>query len=121
MMLWVDHENYFGPDRRRKPNGLRLVQERRRSNCAGAPPPLGTALRQLRMRVLEARGRDSDDFIAYAYGLAQLAELQHEPEAALALARLAVLAERGHELNRDVRPALYDALDEVETTLRVYH
>lgn len=120
-MLWVDQENYFGPDRRRKPNGLRLVQERRREDRAGPPPPLGTALRQLRMRVLDARGAAADAFIVHAHGMAQLAELQHEPEAALALARLAVLAERGREMNHDVRPALYDALDEVETTLRIYN
>jgi hypothetical protein len=119
VMLWIDHENYFGPDRR-KAAKLRLV-ERRRENCAGNPPPLGTALRQFRMRVLDAYGPRSDAFVARALGMAQLAEMQDEPEAATALARLAGLAERGRERRADVRPALYDGLDQVETTLRVYH
>jgi hypothetical protein len=120
VMLWVDHENYFGPDRRKNSGDLRIF-ERRRENCAGPPPPLGTALRQFRMRVIEACGRSGDAFIGRAYGLAQLAELQDEPDTAIALARLARLAERARERNSDVRPALYDGLDQVETTLRVYH
>lgn len=119
-MLWVDHESYFGPDRRMRPSGLRLF-ERRRENCAGAPPPLGTALRKLRMRVLDACGPQRDAFITCAHGVAQLAEMQDEPDTALALARIAEMAERARTRDRDVRSSLYDGLDQVETTLRVYH
>jgi hypothetical protein len=119
-MLWVDHETYFGPDRRRKRSGLRLL-DRRRMNRASEPPPLGTALRQFRMRVLDACGPDARAFVDHALGMAQLAEMQNEPDAAVALARLAALAERALEREHDVRPALYDGLDQVETTLRVYH
>lgn len=118
-MLWVDHESYFGPDRRVR-SSLRII-ERRRQNCAGPPPPLGTALRKLRMRVLDARGDQREAFIASTNGVARLAEMQGEPETAFALARLALLAERAREHDRDVRTSLYDGLDQVETTLRVLH
>lgn len=118
-MLWVDHESYFGPDRRVR-SSLRIF-ERRRENCAGPPPPLGTALRKLRMRVLDASGPQREAFIASAQGVARLAEMQDEPETALALARLAHMAERARERGRDARAHLYDGLDQVETTLRVLH
>lgn len=117
-MLWVDHENYFGPDRRVKPSALRL-RERRRANYAGAPPPLTTALRQLRLRVLDARGGAAMAFADRANALALLAHEQHEPEAADALTSLASTASRGH--GNDVRPFLYSGLDRVHAQLRAYH
>lgn len=52
-LIWVDAASYFGPDRRASAFS-HFVLDRRRRNVAGAPPPLHAALRQLRMRVLEA-------------------------------------------------------------------
>lgn len=117
-MLWVDHENYFGPNRRVKQCGLRL-RERRREDYACSPPPLPTALRQLRLRVLEARGGAAQTFANRATALALLAHDQHEPDAADALTSLANTAARGRD--HDVRPALYNGLDRVHAQLRVYH
>ncbi len=116
-MLWVDHESYFGPDRRVKPSGFRF-NERRRENYAGSPPPLATALRQLRMRVLNAHGDGARGFADRAHGTALLAERQHEPEAADILSAVArkSIAWRGH----DLRPALYADLDRAHASLR-YH
>lgn len=117
-MLWVDHHSYFGPDRRVMPPGLRL-RERRHENLAGAPPPLPTALRQLRTRVLDARGDGAKAFADRVQSLAVLAEHHHEHEAAKTLARLSRIAARGHQ--SDVRSALYSGLDRIHTQLRVYH
>lgn len=118
-MLWVDQESYFGPDRRRR-RRLRLL-ERRRVNYAGPPPSLNTALRKLRLRVLDAQGAGTDAVICYTLGLSQLAQLNDEPDTAVALARLAAVAEKGRARERDVQTILYDGLDQVETTLRVHH
>lgn len=51
-LRWVDHLNYFGPDRR---GGAfsHFFFERRKESAAGMPS-LHAALRQLRVRVLEA-------------------------------------------------------------------
>jgi len=114
-MLWVDHESYFGPDRRRKHGGLRM-RERRRYDYAGNPPPVATALRQLRLRVLDATGAGADKFVARAQGVAQLADIQHEPDAADAVRGMArkVMHWRG----QDVRQSLYGDLDRAHAALR---
>jgi hypothetical protein len=114
-MLWVDHANYFGPDRRRKLVGLRM-RERRRYNYAGSPPPLPTALRQLRMRILEAHGAGAVTLSERARGVAQLASAQGEHDAAKALSAFSASALRGR--NADVRTSLYGDLDRVHTALR---
>lgn len=101
-----------------KPSGLRL-SERRRANYAANPPPLPTALRQLRLRVIDARGVAAKDFADRANALALLAHDQHEPSAADALTSLAHAAARGQD--KDMRPALYTGLDRVHAQLRVYH
>lgn len=101
-----------------KPSGLRL-SERRRVNHAANPPPLPTALRQLRMRVIDARGGAARDFADRANALALLAHDQHELSAADALTSLAHTAARGSDT--DVRPALYSGLDRVHAQLCVYH
>ena len=51
-MRWVDHSTYFGPDRRSM--FCIFFMERRRQNVAAPPPPLHAALRQLRVRSLDA-------------------------------------------------------------------
>jgi hypothetical protein len=113
-MSWVDHANYFGPDRRRKSGGLR-VREHRRYDYAGNPPPLSTALRQLRMRVLDASGPGVDAFIARARMVAHLADIQHEPETADVIRALTT---RAAQTRGDVRQSLYAGLDRAQAALR---
>ena len=117
-MLWVDHTNYYGPDRRLKTQGLRL-RERRRDNVAGNPPPLSTAMRQLRMHVIDARGPGAESFADRANGVAMLADVRGEHDAAVALSALAITAMRGRE--RDVREALFHGLDRAHAQLQTYH
>ncbi|MBL8532104.1 MAG: hypothetical protein JNK94_10250 [Hyphomonadaceae bacterium] len=117
-MLWVDHQNYFGPDRRRKGAGLR-VRERRRENYAGPPPPLATALRQLRMRVLEADAQRVTSFIDRAQGVAALADMGHEYETAHVLSSLASRLSRVRDT--DMRQAIYHELDRAHAALTHYH
>ncbi len=52
-LKWIDIASYFGPDRR---SGAfsHFILERRRDQAVGTPPPLHAALRQLRVRVLDA-------------------------------------------------------------------
>lgn len=107
-MLWVDHSSYFGPDRRRKPGGLR-IRERRHYNYAGNAPPLNTALRQLRMRILEAQGAGAAALSDRAQGVAMLASSYGEHDSAQELSAFAATALRGR--NADVRPILYKDLD----------
>lgn len=114
-MLWVDHANYFGPDRRRKSGGLRM-RERRRYDYAGNPPPIATALRQLRMRVLDATGTGLDAFITRACAVAQLADFQNEPDTADAVR--AMTSRAAHWRGQDVRQALYAGLDRAQAALR---
>ena len=114
-MLWVDHASYFGPDRRRKPGGMR-IRERRRYDYAGPPPPLPTALRQLRMRVLEARGPEAATLSDRARGVAMLAAACGEHDAAAELSAFAATALRGR--NADVRQHLYADLDRVHAATR---
>ncbi len=115
IMLWVNHENYFGSDRRRRSGGLR-VRERRRYEFAGDPPPLPTALRQLRMRVLDAHGQGAAVFSERVRSVIMLAELHGETAAATALSSLAASALRGR--TNDIRPELYKGLDRVHAALR---
>jgi hypothetical protein len=117
-MLWVDHQNYFGPDRRRVRAALRL-RERRHDDCAGTPPPLTTALRQLRMRVIEARGPGAAVFADRAHSVALLAQMNSEYEASDTLSSLAMTAVRARE--SDVRPILYEGLDRAHAALQTYH
>ncbi|MEZ5958073.1 MAG: hypothetical protein R3C27_12790 [Hyphomonadaceae bacterium] len=118
-MLWVDHDSYFGPDRRRKPGGMR-IRERRRYDYAGHPPPLNTALRQLRMRILDAQGQGAGKLADRANAVATLALHQGEHDAAHELSAFAATALRGR--HADVRSNLYRDLDRVHASLRdVYH
>lgn len=114
-MLWVDCDTYFGPDRRANACGLRLV-ERRKHDRATPPPPLNLALRNLRLRVIDARGSGVDAFAQRAASAALLAEMNHEPEAAFELSSLceSVLRHRGE----DMRPIIYEKLDRANAVLR---
>jgi hypothetical protein len=114
-MLWVDAETYFGPDRRQSDGGLRL-RERRRVNRAATPPPLSTALRQLRLRVLDARGAGVGAFVNRVQGTALLAELQHEPEVAFELNNLGLALDR--TCLDDARVNIYATLDRAHALMR---
>lgn len=114
-MKWIDHPNYFGPCRRRDWLPVRLV-ERRSDDFSGAPPPLSTALRQLRQYVLDAQGARLPIFITRVESTALLARMQREPEVSAALLRLAAVAALGAA--RDVGPDLIDLLDRAHRALR---
>jgi hypothetical protein len=73
-----------------------------------------TALRQLRMRVLDAHGPGLAKFAERARGIALLAQRQAEPEAAAAIASLAQAAVTARG---DVRNELYEGLDRVHAKL----
>jgi len=69
-LKWVDALSYFGPDRR---SGAfsHFILERRKSDAAKSAPPLHSALRQLRVRVLgtesaEERARILERLLATA-------------------------------------------------------
>jgi hypothetical protein len=114
-MLWVDNDTYFGPDRRQTDRGLRWL-ERRQENRAASPPPLSTALRQLRLRVLDAQGPGVNAFVDRVEGTAALAQMHNEPEVAYELNAL------GLTLNRtclnDARTNIYKTLDRAHEMMR---
>jgi hypothetical protein len=118
-MVWVDHSNYYGPNRRRKPPGLRL-NERRREDASGHTPLLSNALRHLRLMIIDTNGQESvDRFIMRASAIAELARERKEVEAARALTSLSAFASRNRDA--DLRPILYEGLDRVQRSLRVFH
>jgi hypothetical protein len=114
-MLWIDDDNYFGPDRRQADGGLRLI-ERRRANKAASPPPLATALRQLRLRVLDARGAGVEAFVIRVQGTAALADLLNEPDVAFELNNLGLALDR--TCLEDARGNIYATLDRAHDLMR---
>ena len=83
----------LGPTAAQSDGSLRIL-ERRRRNRAVSPPPLSTALRQLRLRVLDAQGPGVDAFITRVHGTATLAEMQNEPDVACELSGLGMTLDR---------------------------
>lgn len=117
-MAWIDSDTYFGPSRRRKNVGMRL-RERRRYDCAGAPPSLNAALRHLRLRTIDARGpAGAGDFAERTHSVALLANMNGEHEASMLLERLS--SRVSSDRQRDLRPEIYDALDRVQGAI-TYH
>ncbi len=114
-MLWVDNETYFGPDRRKTNRGMRWL-DRRHENGAGAPPPLNTALRQLRLRVLDAQGQGVSAFVDRVQGTATLAEMHNEPEVAYELGALSMTLNR--TCLNDARSNIYKTLDRAHAVMR---
>lgn len=114
-MKWIDHPNYFGPCRRRDWLPVRLI-ERRADDFSGPPPPLSTAMRQLRQYVLDAHGARLPLFITRVESTALLARMNQEPEVSAVLLRMAAVACLGKL--RDVRPDLLDMLDRAHRALR---
>ena len=113
-MLWVDNDTYFGPDRRQHAS-LRWT-DRRHKDCVGTPPPLSTALRQLRLRVLDAQGPGVNAFVNRVQGTALLAELHNEPEVAFELNTLGLVLDR--TCLNDARTNIYKTLDRAHAMLR---
>src|ERR1700754_488692 len=114
-MLWVDHDTYFGPDRRRQKSGLRL-RERRRYDQAAQPPSLSIAMRQLRMRVLDAQGARTVAFADRIRGTAQIARLHNEPGVSNVLNSLANQLSAARAA--DIRQALYAGIDRAHSAMR---
>lgn len=114
-MKWIDHPNYFGPDRRTGRLGMRLL-ERRRDDFSCEPPPLATAMRQLRQHILDAHGERIDAFVIRVESTALLARMNGEPSVSAALLRLGAVARLGRE--RDVRPDLIEMLNQAHTAMR---
>ncbi|MEQ1618184.1 MAG: hypothetical protein ABL883_07550 [Terricaulis sp.] len=113
-MKWIDHPNYFGPCRRRDWLPVRLI-ERRADDFSGPPPPLSTAMRQLRQYLLDAHGERLSIFITRVESTALLARMNHELEVSAVLLRLAAVASVGE--TRDVRPDLIDLLNRAHRAL----
>ena len=114
-MLWVDHESYFGPDRRSNTGGLRLL-ERRKHNCAGDPPALNVALRNLRLRVLDAHGPGAERFTQRLAATALLAESLEERQTAFELSSLGESMKRHR--GEDMRAIIYTKVDRAHAYLR---
>jgi hypothetical protein len=116
-LRWVDHFNYFGPDRRGGDFSYYFF-ERRRTKSVSEPPPLPTALRQLRVRV--ANAKDAEALFALEERLtatALLAEAQGFEQVATALTSLAArlaAAQDGGPITGDV---LHDELGRIEAML----
>lgn len=79
-------------------------------------PPLLTAMRQLRLQVLDAQGEAAGAFAARAQAIAALARTNGELETAAVLMKLAAIAEVGAYL--DVRSDLLDLLDVAHAALK---
>lgn len=114
-MLWIDTDTYFGPDRRQVNGGARIL-DRRRANGASSLPPLSTALRQLRLRVLDARGAGVEAFVNRVQGTALLAEMQGETDAAFELANLGMTLDR--TCIEDARENIYAVLDRAHAMMK---
>jgi hypothetical protein len=113
-MLWVDQKGYFGPDRRQRPRGPRLI-ERRCEEHAQAPPPLLTAMRQLRQRAFDAHGAGAAEFAARVVGIAELARYKGEHQTSDVLMRLAHVAALGRDM--DVHTDILEMLDRAHEAL----
>jgi hypothetical protein len=117
-MLWVDYQDYFGPDRRRASAALRL-RERRRENYAGAPPALNVALRQLRMHAIDAHGSGLGLFASRVKSCAMLAAETGFFEVSGELAALS--AHLAGPCGGDPRDEIYDAICRAEAALHTLH
>lgn len=109
-MDWVDYKGYFGPDRRR--GRAKRLLDRRKDDVSSRPPSLRTALRQLRMRVLDTQDAASvEAFVARVQSTVTLAAIHDEPKVGDMLSRMAIHLMRAN--GADVREQLYRALDKI--------
>lgn len=112
-MEWVDYKGYFGADRRR--GRTKRLLDRRKEDVSGRAPSLRTALRQLRMRVLEAEGAGAEAFVARVQAVVTLAAIHDEPKAGDMLSRMALHLMRAN--GTDVREQLYRAIDKIQEAI----
>jgi hypothetical protein len=114
---WVEHKSYTGPDRRKRKPTLRFG-ERRVSDIAENAPPLGAALRQLRIYAMDAHDTHKvRAFIDRARMAAHLAEARGEPEVKTALLKLADLV--AAQPGEDWRERLAFALEKMSARFDV--
>lgn len=98
-MAWVDHETYFGPDRRQSRMGLRLIN-RRQFNHAGEPLSLAAAGRRLTVWSLDVESRQRAVHVAQPLlGMAALLRLHRRNDIAERLGRLALRIKAGEHGN----------------------
>ena len=115
-MDWVDYKGYFGPDRRGGRRGGRLLNRRKEADVASRPPSLRTALRQLRMRVLETQTpAGAEEFVQRVQATVTLAAIHDEPKVGDMLSRMALHLMRAN--GADVREQLYNALDRIHAAV----
>jgi hypothetical protein len=116
-LRWVDHFNYFGPDRRGGDFSFFFL-ERRRAKNIGKPPALHTALRQLRVRLANAKDAEGRSALQERMtATALLAEAQGFSAVAEALKTLASDLEGSHDHEVDPRPRLHAELNRIESML----
>lgn len=116
---WVDHEDYFGPNRRRLSAVLRL-RERRHDDHAGPSPSLNVALRKLKLHVFGAMpGRKACAFADRAMGTSMIAAEHDARSVQVALEDLAsrILARP----NVDWRTEIYRELDRIGIEMCAVH
>lgn len=112
-MRWVDGKSYVGVDRRKQRPKLRFGERRLEAGAMEAPP-LGAALRQLRIRAAVANTPSNvRKFVERTKVIADLAAAYGEPDLRDALMRLAaIVAVRADE---DWRDQLNSALEKLST------
>jgi hypothetical protein len=116
-LRWVDHFNYFGPDRRGEDFSFFFL-ERRRAKGVGKPPPLRTALRQLRVRLMNAEDADDQTLLRERLvATALLADAQGFDEVGRSLRTLASNVDSSLEHDGDPRPRLHNELNRIESML----
>lgn len=115
-MDWVDYKGYFGPDRRRGRGGGRLLNRRKEQDVSSRLPSLRTALRQLRMRVLETQTPEGvEEFVSRTQATVTLAAIHDEPKVGEMLSRMAIHLMRAN--GADVREQLYSAIDRIQAAI----
>jgi hypothetical protein len=108
-------KSYIGPDRRKARAGMRLVN-RRRDDLSSPPPSVATALRQLRVYVLQADSVDGmKNFIERCKAVAILANEANERPVANVIMDMARKLEKVN--GQDVRDKIYPIIDRAVAAL----
>lgn len=109
---WVDNNEYFGPDRRRRPVSKRWG-ERRHENEAGDLPPLGALLRRLRVQMLGlATPQDYQHALQMLSGaIGEANRLGYRQCAASLMAADRILRDTGPKHGSAADPHLVEAMD----------
>jgi hypothetical protein len=76
VMNWVDHRGYFGPDRRQRAPGFRLL-ERRQVDLSQDAPSLRAVGRRLSLWALDVEtSRNADALVEPLTGMVQLLQMR---------------------------------------------